>query len=135
MKILTVFLFAVFSSLLPAFAQDDAKSTAQSFYDGYMKVLSSNGDTKAYVLKAASLTDGFKTAYKKFMKEADFDPIINAQDYPDAGFVALKAKADGDNASLVMKSRDPSFNLTIELGLVKEDGSWKINRIGDVKAK
>lgn len=116
-------------------ADEGARQIAQTFYDGYMKVLKTNGDTRRYVAKSEHLTPAFKKAYTAFMKEPDHDPIIQGQDYPDAGFEASKATLDNGLATVTMGSRDAAFAHSFKVTVVKHKEGWLISAIGDLKGK
>jgi hypothetical protein len=112
-----------------------AVKAAQAFYDGYMKVLlASDGDSQAYVLKSKRVTGAFKKAYRAFMEEADSDPIICGQDYPDAGFKAGKPILKGEQSTVTMTSRDPSFPHSFQVFLKRGDEGWQISGTNDLKA-
>jgi hypothetical protein len=105
------------------------QDVAQNFYDAYMKTLCASGDVAAVISQSDDLTPTFKKSYAKMMKQeyVDADPVICAQDYPDAGFKAGEAKITGDKAKVVMSSRDPSFTHSFTVYLVKTDaGRWLI---------
>jgi len=119
----------------PAAAEEPSpKAVAQAFYDGYMKVLLKEGDSVVYVMKSEHVTKAFKKAYKAFMENPESDPIICGQDYPDAGFAAGKVKIEGDGneATVVLTSRDPKFENSFEVYLKLTDKSWLIEGTKDL---
>lgn len=111
-----------------AFAGEEAqpKAVAQSFYDGYMKILLSNGDSIKYVTGSKLVTSQFKAVFKKTMDRPEADPIICGQDYPDGGFNAATQAIDGDTATVQMKSRDAAFDHKFNVQLRKVKGAWQI---------
>lgn len=84
------------------------------------------------------VSDGFKLELVKLMQDAqttdpelglDFDPIFNAQDYPEQGFVV----DDFDSLSTVLsvKGKDqPAFKVTMRL--VPKAKSWVVDGCGAV---
>ncbi|HYF38011.1 MAG TPA: hypothetical protein VD994_22100 [Prosthecobacter sp.] len=113
-----------------------AMAAAQAFYDGYMKTLTANGDAQAYVLKSKRVSEAFKRAYQTFMQDAGSDPILCAQDYPDAGFTAFRGQVKGDEATVEMKSRDPQFEHRFNVTLKRSGaGEWLIDGTQDLPAK
>lgn len=124
--------------LLPALhAADDSgpREVAQTFYDGYMKVVAANGDRDAYVLDSNLLTKGFKAAYEQMMKIGfESDPVICGQMYPDDGFAAGSPQIDGDRATVPMTSRGDPIKHSFDVRLKNVDGSWLISDTNDLKA-
>jgi acyl-coenzyme A synthetase/AMP-(fatty) acid ligase len=120
--------------------EDAPNAVAQTFYDGYVKVLNAQGDERRYVLKSEQLTPALKEAYKAYVsrKDPDADPIIQAQDFPKEGFKAytaiIKAKSP-KTATVTMTSRDPTFEHTFKVTLTKNEKGWLISGIGTLKAK
>jgi hypothetical protein len=110
------------------------QEVAQNFYDAYMKTLRSSGDAAAAVAESDALTRSFKKTYAKMAEEGlDSDPVICAQDYPDAGFEAGAAKITGTKARVVMSSRDPGFKHTFTVFLVKSEDRWLIAGTNELK--
>ena len=127
-----LFLLTGFSTLA---AEASPTIAAQTFYDGYMKVLRANGDPEKYVLGSELLTGGFKKAYAKLVKEGlESDPIICGQDYPDEGYTASPAKLKKGKAIVTMKSRSPAMNVSFKVTLREIDGAWRISDTNDLKA-
>jgi hypothetical protein len=119
-----------------AFAGDapGPQEVAQNFYDGYIKTLRASGDAAAAIADSGALTRNFKKTYAKMAEDGlDSDPVICAQDYPDAGFEASAAKISGTKAKVVMASRDASFKHTFTVFLVKSDDRWVIAGTSELK--
>ena len=81
-------------------------------------------------------SDHFKTELKKIIAEANakdpemglgFDPIFDAQDYPDEGF-ELDSFDDKTNYIIVRGKNMPDFKLTIKM--VNENESWLVEGCG-----
>jgi hypothetical protein len=82
------------------------------------------------------VTKAFKTELKKIMDEAnkadpvmglDFDPLFNAQDYPDKGFEL--DSIDNNGNSLILNGKDwMTFKLKIKV--VNEKGRWLVDGCG-----
>lgn len=117
-----------------AFAGEGAepKAVAQTFYDGYMKVLLSNSDSIKYVTGSKNVTKEFKAVFKKTMDRPEADPIICGQDYPDGGFAATTQKISGETATVQMKSRDAAFDHKFNVKLRNVDGVWQISGTDDL---
>jgi hypothetical protein len=110
------------------------QEVAQNFYDAYMKTLRSSGDVAAAIADSDALTRSFKKTYAKMAEDGlDSDPVICAQDYPDAGFEAGAAKITGSKAKVVLSSRDPDFKHTFTVFLVKSDDHWLIAGTSELK--
>ena len=120
---------------MAAAAEEDPARVAQTYYDGYMKVLNADGDTRRYVLKSDRLTPAFKQAYTAAMKEPEADLIIQGQDFPKAGFKSSAPKLKASIATVTMTSRDTAFKHSFKVTLVKNAESWLIAGIGNFKGK
>ncbi len=134
---------ALLASTAPlAIAAPDESPTAvaQTFYDGYLKVLNAEGDERRYVLQSPHLTPALKKAYQAHLarKDPDADPILQAQDYPKEGFKAytaiIKPKSP-KTATVTMTSRDPEFVHSFKVTLAKGEKGWLISTISNFKAK
>ena len=129
-------LTVVFACRQMAVAAEAAPAhVAQTFYDGCVKVLNAKGDERHYVLKSDHLTPALKKAYTAAMKEPEADPIIQAQDFPKAGFKASAPTIKAGTATVTMTSRDAAFKHSFKVTLVKSAESWLISGIGDLKGK
>ncbi len=154
MKIRTILLLA---SLFPAFCyadcSPDAVDAANSFMNAYknysddVMARKTEQSTSEWLKNNTEVSDSFKKSYEKLVADAykkdpemglDFDPILNAQDYPDQGFevrdcdeksnlVTLKGK-NVENFDVVVK-----VNLTGDKWLV--DGAGVINIPANKQAK
>ena len=82
------------------------------------------------------LTDNFKTAYKNLLDSATkadpelglgFDPIFDAQDYPDQGFEIISS--DRETGFLTLEGKNwPEFILVVRI--VNQDNKWLVDGSG-----
>jgi hypothetical protein len=81
-------------------------------------------------------TNNFKTELKKIIEDAyekepevglDFDPILDAQDYPDKGF-ELESLDEKTNYLTVRGKDWADFKLTIKI--IEENGNWLVDGCG-----
>ncbi len=81
-------------------------------------------------------TKNFKTELKKIIEDAyekepevglDFDPILDAQDYPDKGF-ELESLDEKTNYITVRGKDWADFKLTIKI--IEENGNWLVDGCG-----
>lgn len=131
-------LFAVVCfSTLPAVAAEPAspQKVAQDFYDAYVKVLASNGDTQKFVLSSAEVTRGFKKAFRKLMKLGmESDPVICGQDFPGEGYAASPAQMRDGKAVVTMTSRSKDMPVSFPVTLRNVGGRWLISDTNELKA-
>jgi hypothetical protein len=68
-------------------------------YKNFLDSLQTRASIDKWVINNSLLTDKFKVSYKNILDDAykvepkvglDFDPIFDAQDYPDKGFKVIK---------------------------------------------
>jgi len=76
------------------------------------------------------VSPAFLSSYEQLMEQdIDFDPVFNAQDYPDEGFSI--AHKDSINNRLLLQGIDwPAFKLEIQL--IQTESGWKIDQAGVV---
>ena len=125
----------ILTSTLIAGPEEDVSKSAQSFYSAYLKVLVGSQDTKSWILKSDKVTSSFKKAYATYMKDPGSDPIICAQDYPDAGFKVSAAKINGNNATVTLMSKDPAFAHTFRAAFIQKEAKWLLTGTDEIKAK
>lgn len=123
-------------------AADTPEQAAKSFYEWYVKELSSESSDpigkKEIVLKSVSRRLG-KWIYSPAYQEYGADYIIDAQDFDDTWQVSTtKAVIKGNTATLkvMLKSTRPKgegFSQTLPLKMVKENGEWKIDSVNNRK--
>jgi hypothetical protein len=84
------------------------------------------------------LTESFKARYKALMDSAykvepeiglDADPIFDAQDYPDNGFVI--SKSDKNTGFVTVKGKGKNWDrFTVALKVVSQSGKWLVDGAG-----
>lgn len=93
--------------------------------------------TDAWIKDHSLLTDDFKKAYKKLMDSArnedmvyglGFDPIFNAQDYPEKGFDLAMI----DSTKHLVRAVGKDFPLIVELRVVNTSHGSKVDAAGIV---
>jgi hypothetical protein len=81
-------------------------------------------------------TSGFKTELKRILDDAykdepevglDFDPILNAQDYPDKGF-EIETFDEVTNYLTVKGKNWPEFKMTMKI--IEDNGNWLVDGCG-----
>jgi hypothetical protein len=125
--------FAVVIARALADAPADAKTAAQSLYDDYMVVLKGGKDPQKWIGSSDRVTPAFKQAYRAYMKRPESDPLLSAQDYPDAGFKVSLVNVKGDTALVTFTSRDPSFSHTFRATFTFVKGKWLLSRTQDIR--
>jgi hypothetical protein len=137
----TLFLLVLAAAFsLPAKADDTAEATkvVNSFYSTYIAAVTKTLNGEKVVQRSPQLSPAFKKAYAELLAKArkkdpelglDYDPIVDGQDFPDAGFAVTSLTLKGASGSAVVTSKDKSFKKTISIKLVKLDGKWLINGI------
>ncbi|WP_321331530.1 hypothetical protein [uncultured Bacteroides sp.] len=89
-----------------------------------------------WIKKNQLLTGKFKTTYNNLINSAiksdpeiglDFDPILDAQDYPEQGFELVNC--DNKAGFITLKGKDwPDFLLVIKV--VRQDNKWLVDGSG-----
>ncbi|MES2241046.1 MAG: hypothetical protein V4497_12385 [Bacteroidota bacterium] len=89
-----------------------------------------------WIKKSTSVTEDFKNSYETLIKDAekedpelslDFDPIFDAQDYPEKGFEV--SKIDNEDNYITFKSKDSNeFLLNIKVKLTNK--KWLVDGAG-----
>lgn len=112
---------------------------AVEFMNSYKKICDKNFDQTAidkWVMNNAFLTDRFKITYKRILDNAakedpilglDFDPIFNAQYYPDKGFKILRYDRSSGYVKLCGIDRT-DFIVTVKV--VFQNNKWLIDGAG-----
>jgi hypothetical protein len=145
MKTLILLVLAV-AIFIPARADDkgDATKVVNSFYATYIAAANKGEDGEKVVPKSSQLSPAFKKAYADLMAKArkkdpelglGYDPVIDGQDFPDAGFAVTSISLKETTGSAVVSSKDKNFKMAIPVTLVKLDGKWLINGTGKLNAK
>jgi len=112
-------------------------NVALKFMDSYVKFCNNRQtDEGNWVKNNKLLTDRFKSTYKKIMDDAnkadpelglDFDPIFDAQDYPDKGFKIIKY--DSASGFVILCGKDwKEFTVTVKV--VFQNNKWLVDGVG-----
>lgn len=114
---------------------------ALTFINGYVDSCNKMNESIGIVewVRSSQLaSDHFKTELEKIIADANekdpemglgFDPIFDAQDYPDEGF-ELDTFGDKTNYIIVKGKNMPDFRLT--MSMVDENGIWLVDGCGIV---
>lgn len=105
----------------------------------YVENCNARKDSDKWVENQKLLTDDFKKDYRKMMEDAwkddpemglGFDPIFNAQDYPEKGF-EIKS-VDSKTGLVTLQGIDwPDFNVVTRL--TKVNGMWLLDGAGVIR--
>lgn len=130
-----------FSTPSHADCAPDAKAAATGFMNAYVKQAlaiehrEATMGMDAWLHKNQKLTAYFKDAYQTLQDDArrknpesglGFDPIVNAQDFPDHGFEPERCKKSG---FVVLRGVDwPTFKVTVKV--VKTPTTWMVDGAG-----
>lgn len=122
-----------------ALAPENKIDNALAFINGYTENANKLGKAAGILdwINSNDLsTKSFKAELKKMLEEAyerdpelgpDADPVFDAQDYPDKGFVA-EAFDEETNYLLVKGKNQPEFKLTMKVA--QENGRWLVDGCG-----
>lgn len=111
---------------------------ALNFINAYVKNcnrMQQAKDIQTWVDSTQFTTQEFKESLKIILSEADpetgleADPIFNAQDYPDDGFVVEKFDQENNLVTLRGKSMP---DLVVTILLKNENNNWKIDGCGAI---
>lgn len=116
-------------------------TTALQFINAYLEEIKNSKDAKMpfeWVYSSNLASAAFKTSLRKIIADAnqkdpelglDFDPILDAQDYPDEGFIV--ESTDPQEGQVVVIGKDmPALRITIRL--VQQDTDWVVDGCGVV---
>lgn len=110
--------------------------TALDFINGYIANIlrmAESEDILVWTQNNQDCTQELKDALKKMMDEADpeyglgFDPILDAQDFPEEGFKLLT-----QNGNIVTVEGIDIPGFTVNLKMAKTEAGWKVNGCGVV---
>ena len=143
---LTAILLAVFTLLPAARADDkaDATKVVESFYATYVAAALKDQDGDKVVSKSPQLSPEFKKAYADLIKKAlkedpelglGYDPILCGQDFPNVGYKVKSVSLKESSGKVVLESKDPQFQQTINVLVVKKEKGWLINGIEELVGK
>lgn len=120
-------------------ADTEMADHAVSFIAGYIKADEQNHSGYQWVIKNPDLTKEFRRAYVKYLDRFKVegslgsDPILNAQDTPDASssFKATAISVTGDRATVEL-TVDEWPGYAIRMQFVRTEGKWLINAINKI---
>lgn len=108
-------------------------------YVEHQSNLNENSNTQEWIKNHPLLSDNFKRSYKEINENAikndpeiglGFDPIFNAQDFPDKGFTV--AKTDTTSGTVLVKGVDwEDFNVSLKV--ISENGKSLVDGAGMVR--
>jgi len=105
-------------------------------YTDYCNNLTDANIDSNWIYNNQLLTESFKNRYKALRESAfkqdpelglDADPIFDAQDYPDKGFVILKS--DNNTGFVTVKGKNWK-EFTVILKVVSQNGKWLVDGAG-----
>lgn len=118
-----------------------ARALASKFMNDYLKYRNDQWATRTsegpghWLRRNKSVTAHFSNAYQKMVDDAskggpesglDFDPIVNAQDTPDKGFVVDSCAAPG---YVIVRGVDwETFKVTVKV--IKTPAGWRVDGAG-----
>jgi hypothetical protein len=117
-------------------------NVATTFINDYVRFLSKYSKDEAdttqlnWIMQHSLLTDRFKSTYKNLLDPAkkadpelglDFDPILDAQDFPESGY-EIKKRDTLNNYVIITAREYGTFHLAMKL--VKENNKWLIDGSG-----
>lgn len=112
---------------------------ALNVLNGYVANCNAMKDSEEWVKNQPLLTADFKAAYHQMITDAweddpelglGFDPIFNAQDYPEKGF-KLASGTSPDNSMVVLEGID--MNMTVKVKLKEVNGKWLVDGAGVIR--
>lgn len=144
--VLALAVFFSMSSLAHAAPETEVKQSIETFYSEYMQQLKKDAKDDQnpdqtlidWVTANTHVSADFKRILKETLLKArqddpemglGSDPIIDAQDFPDKGYLAKDIKVEANKASVVMEGIEaPDFKIQVDAVLI--DGKWLVNGIG-----
>lgn len=110
-------------------------NVALQFINAYTEYCATSADAN-WITKQPLLTDNFKAAHKKLIEDAQkadpemglgFDPIFDAQDYPDKGFT-ISATDTANGYVTVTGINWPDFQVVLKV--VQQNNQWLVDGAG-----
>lgn len=113
------------------------QAIALQFINAYTEWITQNPDSvDVWIIRSPLVTDQFKSAYKNLKDSAlqaapeiglGFDPILDAQDYPDKGFEIIHR--DSTSEFVTVRGIDwPEFLLVLKLA--NHENKWLVDGSG-----
>lgn len=128
------------TTTLSGIQREQAGRAALAFVNDHVNGLATRTDRSAmdaYITAHPLLTEDFKRAYHDLVAAAeaadpelglDHDPVLNAQDHPDGGFIVQAVEARG---LVTLRGVDrPDFRM--QLRILERDGRWLVDGCGAV---
>ncbi len=121
-------------------SQNQREKVAVDFVNGYVTYLNSGNADKEiqeWVSEQPNVTGKFKSALKKLIVEAaeenpelglGFDPILDAQDYPDKGFELVQSETT--SSFVMVKAVDWGDDWKIKIKMKQDNNFWTVDGIG-----
>ena len=145
-RLAPLFALALLSTLRAASPDSEAAgAVAEKFINTYLTASANFTEgyesTIAWVGKSKLVTKDYETAITKLYRDAlqddpemgyGADAVISGQDYPDAGFKVKTVKVDGDQARVILTSKDKEFPMEIPVVTVKQGDTWLVDQSGDL---
>lgn len=138
-------LFAFARSAMAEDAESAAARVAQEFINDYLQLIQSpdyRTEERARRFRSdARLSKEFKERFARMEREIhrvseigwDYDPVLNAQDFPDRGFRVVDLKAGGKDRMVgKLKALEPGWP-SVPFSVVLEGEHWKIDSIGAIR--
>ncbi|NDI98668.1 hypothetical protein GWA97_06235 [Flavobacterium sp. LaA7.5] len=112
-------------------------SVAEKFINDYVANCNKTNEaapTLEWIVANPYASPEFKQAAKKLIEDAyhddpemglGFDPIFNAQDYPEEGFIINSREP----SKIIAKAKGME-NFTVPMSVTKVDGKWMVNSCG-----
>lgn len=144
MKTLFITIFFFFASNSQTIVIEKPNcNVALKFINDYTEVLNNILHKKTestivdnWIANNTALTTNFKTTYKNLLDFAykeepevglDFDPILDAQDFPDKGFELVNC--DSETGYVIVRGRDmEDFILTLKI--IQRNNKWLVDGSG-----
>lgn len=139
-RLLVAMVMFCLSGLSPAFgldAENDIRTSVENFFREYVQVVEKHEPRANWLKRNPDLTENFKHAYLnhlgKFKKEGSLstDPILGAQDLPEAPFKVVKIQQADDHATVEVETSDWPDHV-IRIRLIKVGAKWFIDSINKI---
>jgi len=140
-KFLSIFILTLLFSCAETSKTDSLDLIALDFINEYTALCNDQNNESSlieWVNKNPYVTEEFSSSHESILKAArerdsifglGFDPIFNAQDYPDKGFYV--SNKDSTSGTVLLKGIDwEEYELNVLL--IKVNRVWKINQVGAV---
>lgn len=136
---IALFLVLIGISLNAAFGQAiKPEERVSSFYRWYLRSIIAGPDVDKVVMISHLSKRFTRWLYSKAGESRDYDPFTNGQDFNDEWvnhIIIDKVTTIGSKStvSLILGSPNNDWNMPMTISLVKENGTWKIDRVRGTK--